>query len=282
MVSIDSIKLYVVAFTRLYDKIYILYKVFIYIMEEKIRILLQEYGLDETEIKVYSHLVANKELTAYKIAKELRIHRSTCYDVLDRLAQKGFVSKISKDNTMHFISNNINRVLSSLKDKETILNNLIPELQRLEQVGENKLYLLEGAEGQKQFNFKLFSLAKEGKISFCYIIGNTYATNLSSNIFIERLIREFKETKLKRKIECKAIWDKRFENDPLIKQYSALGENRVMKDIPSKVGTIIFDGYIAFLYTMDKPYCIEIQNVQVSDELRSYFNHLWTISSKIK
>lgn len=249
-------------------------------MEDKIRILLLEYGLDINEINVFSYLVANKELTAYKIAKNLHIHRSTCYDILERLLQKGFISKVNREKTAYFSANNLSRVLSSLKDKENILSSLMPELQKLEQANEHKISLLEGAEGQKQFNFKIFSLAKEHKLSFCYIIGNTHAFTLSSNLFIERLIHEFKTGKLHKNIAYKGIWDKSFEHDPLLKQYDLLGENKILSNIPSKVGTIIFDGYVAFLYTTDKPYCIELQNVLLSDELKSYFDHLWTTATK--
>ena len=249
-------------------------------MEERIKILLLEYGLDVNEISVFSYLVANKELTAYKLAKELGIHRSTCYDILERLIQKGFISKFNRKQVAYFSANTLNRVLSSLKDKETILTNLMPELQKLEQANENKISLLEGAEGQKQFNFKLFSLAKEHKLSFCYIIGNTHAVTLSSNLFIERLLREF--TTLPKKIIYKGIWDNHFEHDPLLKHYDLLGENKLLSNLPSKVGTLIFDGYVAFLYTTDKPYCIEIQNALLSHEFKSYFDHLWNISTKRK
>lgn len=251
-------------------------------MNEKIKTLLLEYGLTIPEIAVFSYLVANKELTAYRIAKDLHIHRSTCYDILERLIRKGFVTKIIRESSAYFGANSLNRVLSSLKDKENLLNTLIPELQKLELDNENKISVLEGAEGQKQLTFKLFSLAKSRKLSFCYVIGNTYAPTLSSNIFVERFIRESKAGNLHKTVEYRGIWDKRFEKDPILKQYDLLGENRVLSAIPSKVTTVMFDGHVAFLYTADKPYCIEIRNALVCNELKGYFKHLWAIAAKRK
>lgn len=249
-------------------------------MEAELTILLKEYGLDDNEIKIFLYLVGNKELTAYVIAKDTRIHRSTCYDILERLISKGFVSTITKENKKYFFANEISRVVSQLKDKEIILSSIMPKLQNLEQKQETKVRILEDVEGQKQFNFDLFTRLKEKQISYCYMIGNTYASTLSSNIFIERLIKEIKILKLHKKVEYRGIWDKRFRQDSLILQYNHLGENRFLKNLPSKVGTIIFDNFVAFLYTTDKPYVVEVKNKLIAEELKVYFENLWNISQK--
>lgn len=247
-------------------------------MDAELKILLKEYGLDENEIAIFLYLVGNKELTAYIIAKETRIHRSTCYDVLERLGMKGFINTINKENKKYYSANEISRVISQLKDKETILLSIIPKIQSFEQKQETKVRLLEDSEGQKQFNFDLFTSVKNKQISFCYMIGNTYAPTLSSNIFIERLIKEIKSFKLNKRIEYKGIWDERFRGDKLISQYNHLGENRFLKNLPSKVGTIISDNFVAFLYTSDKPYVVEVKNKLIAEELKVYFENLWRVA----
>lgn len=249
-------------------------------METEITLLLEEYGLDKNEIGVYLYLVGNKELTAYKIAKDTKIHRSTCYDVLERLIVKGFANIIDKENKKYYSANEISRVISQLKDQETILLSIIPKLQSIEKIQETKVRLLEKAEGQKQFNFDLFNQVKNKEISFCYIIGNTYAFNLSSNLFIERLIKEIKKLQLKKSIKYKGIWDEKFRGDKLISQYNSIGENKYLKDLPSRVGTIITDKFIAFLYTSDKPYVLEVKNKLIAEELKVYFENLWNIANK--
>jgi len=250
------------------------------IMKTEIKLLLKEYGLDKNEIEVYLHLVGNKELTAYKIAKDTKIHRSTCYDVLERLIVKGFVNLVEKENKKYYSANEISRVISQLKDKETILLSIIPKLQSIEKKQEINVRILEEAKGQKQFNFGLFNLIKNKEISFCYIIGNTYASNISSNLFIERLIKDIKNLQLKKKIKYEGIWDEKFRGDKLVLQYNKIGENKFLKNLPSKVGTIITDKFIAFLYTHDKSYVVEIKNKLISQELKVYFENLWEIAKK--
>lgn len=250
-------------------------------MEDNIKKLLKEYGLDENETTIFLLLVRKKELTAYRISKETKVHRSTCYDILERLIAKGFVSKIEKDGTLYYSANEISKVISSIKSKEFILQSLIPKLEVLESGEETKIKFLEGIEGQKQFNYHIFSIAKSRKISFLYIIGNTYASTEGSNIFIERLINESESLNLKNKIKYKGIWNSKFKNEKILKKYSQLGENKFLENIPSNVGTIIHDEGIALLYSQDKPYCIEIKNKLIAIEFKSYFEYLWNISKRI-
>jgi sugar-specific transcriptional regulator TrmB len=237
--------------------------------------LLEEYGLNDKEIKAYIELVGDKELTAYRIAKNLGMSRSTAYDVLERLIAKGFASKFERIGTLFYSANNINRIRASLKDKETILLNLAPKLEQIEKNTGSEIIKYEGIEGQKQFNINLFNLAKNNKISFTYIIGNTHSTSLSSNILIDRLIKEFPK---KTNLEFKGLWDLKFKGNKIIEIYNKLGKNKFIKNIPSKSGTIIYDNTVAFLYTTNKPYVIEIRSKLISDELRTYFEHLWSIA----
>lgn len=236
--------------------------------------LLKEYGLDDKEIKIYLYLVGNIELTAYKIAKENKIHRSTTYDILERLIRKGFVSKTERHGKAYYSANEITAILSSLKDKETILLNMNKELKKVEQQKELKVRVLEDIEGQKQFNFNLYILARDKKLREVYIIGNTEASSLSSRLFIGRLLKEAKKFK---NIKYKGIWDVKFKNSELIKKFQGFGQNKFL-DLPSKTATIIFDNSVAFLFTTNQPYVVEIYNELIAQEMKTYFLHLWGIS----
>lgn len=248
-------------------------------MEDNLKILLKEYGLDDNETKVFLFLVGNKELTAYAIAKEIKIHRSTCYDVLERLISKGFVSQIEKNGNKCHSANEISKVISQIKDKEALLLSLMPELQKLEKIQETKIKFLEGTEGQKQFNFNLFHLIKQAKVSYVYVLSNGRAAHTTSNIFLERLLKEAKKQKLGRAIDYKGIWDTKFKADSIVNLYN-FGENRFLKDLPTKATTVIFEDHIAYLFTTDKPQVIEIRNSLVAKEMKSYFLHLWDIAQR--
>ncbi len=121
------------------------------------------------------------------------------------------------------------------------------------------------------------NLIKNKQINYLYVIGNTYASTLSSNIFINNLIKEAVKHKLKKYVDYKGIWNTKFKEDKIIKEYNKLGPNKFL-NIPSKSGTIIYGDYVAFLFTTDKPYVIEIKNKFIAEEMKSYFNHLWKLA----
>ena len=99
---------------------------------------LEELGLTNGEIKVYLALVKLGETTSGPIVDESGISVSKVYYVLDRLAKKGLVSHVVKNNVKHFSAATPDRLLDYLKEKEeklkeqeNSLSELIPELALL-------------------------------------------------------------------------------------------------------------------------------------------------------
>ena len=87
--------------------------------------ILKECGLNEGEINIYLHLVGKNRLTAYRIAKDIKIHRSTCYDLLNRLEQKGFARVSEEDNKRYYSAGDLNKVLGNIKHDESLLLSLM-------------------------------------------------------------------------------------------------------------------------------------------------------------
>ncbi|MFX0212156.1 MAG: helix-turn-helix domain-containing protein, partial [Candidatus Hodarchaeota archaeon] len=69
---------------------------------EKIRETLEEYGLSKNETNVYLKLIKLGTCSVYKLSEETTLPKSTCYDTLKTLKQKGLVSSIIKDKKKHF------------------------------------------------------------------------------------------------------------------------------------------------------------------------------------
>ena len=244
-------------------------------MENEISRILEEYGLSGKEIRIYLLLVRERELTAYETAKKTGIHRSTAYDILDKLIEKGFVSSVIKRKKKYYVINELSKIISFVKEKEAMLSSLLPKLEMLKKGQEVSVELLEGIEGQKEHNFTLFELAKKGKVKELYIIGNGPAPTLASEIYIEKLLSEAKKHKKIKAIEYKGIWDSNFRNKEIVKRFEHFGQNKFLKNLPSKVTTVIYGEYIALLFTIDKPYVIRIKNKIIAEEYRFYFNILW-------
>lgn len=258
-------------------------------MDSRITSILQEYGLDEKEIKVYTSLVEKGELNAYAIAKITGVHRSTVYAIIDRLLSKGFISSIQKDDKTFYSAVEISKIISKIKEKETLLLSLVSEFEKIKEEGISRVRVFESRESQKQFSFNLFNQINRGSVRELYILDGGPPKSISSKqrdaegsasqMFIEGLLKELKKQKSSNKIDYKGIWSERFRGSNLLKLFSGLGEDRFLKDLPTLATIVIFGEYVAYLFTLNGiPQVIEIQNRMIAEENKAYFSYMWKIA----
>src|SRR3989338_148278 len=260
-------------------------------MVDKIASILEEYGLDEKEIKIYASLVEKGELNAYALAKITGIHRSTAYAVIERLSSRGFISKIQKGEKTFYSAIEVSKIISKIKEKESLLLSLIPEFEKIKEEGISRVRVFESKESQKQFSFNLFNQINSGNIKEFYLLsgGPSKEVNpekkdeedLTSKLFMERLLKELKKQKSSKKMEYKGIWNEKFKGSDLLNLFSGLGEYRFLEEIPTLATLVIYGEYIAYLFTINwNPQVIEIQNRLIAEENRAYFSYLWSIAKK--
>lgn len=250
-------------------------------MREEISNTLKEYGLSDKEIIIFLYLVHNNRLSAYNIAKATNIFKSTCYDVLERLIEKGFVSKVFENNKTLYSSRNITEIIGVAKSKEELLVSLIPKINNFESTEETNIKHIDSKDSYIVIDTKISELAKKGKLSYVYIIGNAPdLSTFSSKIYVEKLIKELAKLKNIKKINCRGIWDKKYKSDPFMKLFNLLGDNRFLDFLPTNATTIIFDDHLEYLFLNPTPNVIEIKNKKISEEMKYYFELLWKIAKK--
>jgi sugar-specific transcriptional regulator TrmB len=249
-------------------------------MNEEIGNTLEEYGLSNKEIKVFLYLVENSGTTAYQIAKETKIYKSTCYDVLERLISKGFVSKSKDESKMIYSTRDITEILGIVKSKEELLTSLIPKIKALESKEKTFVKHVDSESAFLGIDTKISELAKTKELSFVYMLGNNpEITTKTSTLLIQRLTNELLKAGIKKDIKCHGLWDARFRNNDFIKSFEKLGENKFI-EVPSNATTMIFDNHVVFFFIEDIPNTIEIKNKKISGEMKSYFENLWKIAKK--
>ncbi|MFA6072658.1 MAG: helix-turn-helix domain-containing protein [Candidatus Woesearchaeota archaeon] len=250
-------------------------------MNDNILYSLKEYGLDENESNIYLQLVKNKELTAYQIAKDLHIHRSNCYNILDRLITKGFVYVIELENKKTYLANDLTNVLGKIKNKESILLSLMPELEKLKSNETTTVKHVKNLNSFSEFNIKLYELAKKGQISFLYMISNSPdLTTRNSRLLHERLLTDLKKTKILKNVDGRAIWNTKFRNHNFMQQFAKLGKNKFLKKLPNEATTFIYDGHVVFAFLEENDSFIEIKNKMITTEMKAYFEYLWELAEK--
>jgi sugar-specific transcriptional regulator TrmB len=87
-----------------------------------------KYGLNEREALVYISLLKLSDSTAFLIAKDVDLPRTTVYETLEDLKRKGLLSVWKKNNVNYYSPESPNILLKQHKEKEELLNSVVPEL----------------------------------------------------------------------------------------------------------------------------------------------------------
>jgi len=120
-------------------------------MDNKIKSVLEELGLEEREINIYLTLISNQNLTALQISKHTRIDRTTTYDILERLMNKGITSSFIENKIKHFKALTPKKLLVHFKEKFSSLENILPSLNQIRDKSKNPVSceLFQGKNGLK-------------------------------------------------------------------------------------------------------------------------------------
>ena len=238
---------------------------------KKIEQTLEKLGLNQNEIKVYLTLNDNGSMKAGKIAKIAKIDRSSAYNAIKLLLEKGLASYAMIGKIKWFQATGPKRLLDYVKEQEEDLKEIIPELHL-----RHKAHKIEG-------QVRLFKGLKGVKTIFLDIIRtkeNNYVYG-SEGQFSERMPEfaiKFDLLKKENKIKTKLILRKdRKELDKKTTEY------RYLPNIgESSTVTNIYGRKIAIIIWTDEPEGIIIENESAAKAYKSYFNILWNSAKPVK
>lgn len=95
---------------------------------DKLMQTLKGVGLNDKEAKCYLLLLRLGPQSAGTIAKKTSMNRTSCYTVLERLMQKGFIEKVIQENNSNFRAVEPIYVLDQLKTRQYELDSKIENL----------------------------------------------------------------------------------------------------------------------------------------------------------
>lgn len=93
--------------------------------------LLEKIGLSKAEIKVYLALLELGSTASGRIVKETELRKSTVYESIRRLQDKGLVSYVVKDSMRYFEAAQPGRILDFLAEEKRKLTETEKEAQSL-------------------------------------------------------------------------------------------------------------------------------------------------------
>lgn len=97
----------------------------------KLEDALLNFGLNQNQAQIYLACLELGTTSAYKLAKKVRLPRSTCYEALERLKKENLISIFSKKNIKHYTAENPNVLIKKAENKIEEIKKMLPEFNAL-------------------------------------------------------------------------------------------------------------------------------------------------------
>src|SRR3989338_6806138 len=232
---------------------------------------LEKIGLAQNEIKVYLTLNDQGSLKAGRIAKLAHMDRSSAYNALQMLLDKGLVSYVLIGKIKWFQATGPQRILEYLKEQQDDVMAVLPELQERHKRKkiEGQVRLFKGVKGVKSVFLDMIRTGKDN-----YVFG-------SEGQFSKRMPEfalQFKRMKKEKGMQTYMICRKdRKEVD-----VSSANHRYLPRISESPAVTNIYGDKIAILIWTDEPEGIIIENGSTAKAYKSYFDFMWKHAMKFR
>ncbi|MBT3578013.1 TrmB family transcriptional regulator [archaeon] len=239
---------------------------------EDIRETLKKIGLGHNESKLYLTLVKLGPSLAGKLAKEANIDRSACYDSLKSLIKKGLVNYSIEANRKKFSAENPNRLKTYLKEKETLVDNILPGLKEMFKEKEEKSQV-QMYKGKKGIKSVLEDILKSSKNGENLVIDSHGGFTKKMPYYAPHYIKGLE----KNKIKVRHLMRKDKNPHPSKTTEIRFFSKKVSDTI---ITTNIYAGKIALILWLDIPEAVIITNKSAYEAYKSYFEVMWATAKK--
>lgn len=242
-------------------------------MNEEIQEELQEFGLSNTEAKIYLTLVLLGKSQAGEITKKSNVNRTNVYDSLERLIEKGIVSYITENNIKLFEAVNPERLQEIIEEKQNKLKKLIQELK------------VKYSAGKTEEDASIFRDKKGIKSIFEDIL------NERRDLFVYGAESRFKEIfpfyqkhwndeRARLKIKVKIIYNEKVKKEKKAEKLKLL-EMKFLPETYNFPSTIMIygDNVVTIVWT-ETPFAFLIKSKEVVKSNLNFFDLLWKIARK--
>lgn len=232
---------------------------------------LELYGFTKNEALIYIHLLQHIEATVFEVARSTGIPRSTVYITLESLKKQGFVSQFRKNNVAYFTAESPNRLISTLKQKEGVMESIMPQIRAMtsHNIDAPVAKLYTGINGIKIGLEDILETLKNKKIK------QIYATSQPDLL---RYLPKFFPNWLKQR-EDLGVFTKLIlpANARKYLESNALREVRHLPEkFPFTCSVTMYGNKLAFFsFEGREPYCIIVESKSITEMFVQFFSFVW-------
>ncbi len=232
---------------------------------------LEKIGLAQNEIKVYLTLNDQGSMKAGRISKLAHMDRSSAYNAIGMLLDKGLVSYVLIGKVKWFQATGPHRILEYLKEQQEDVLAVLPELQERHKRKkiEGQVRLFKGIKGVKSV---FLDIIRTGKNNYVFGSEGQFSARMPEFAY------QFDRMKKEKGIRTQLILRKgRKELD------SRTSDHRYLPSIEeSPAVTNIYGDKVAIIIWTDEPEGIIIENVAAARAYKSYFDVMWKQAKEVK
>jgi sugar-specific transcriptional regulator TrmB len=247
---------------------------------------LHNLGLSENEVKVYLACLELGETKIVPVTIEAKLPRTTVFQILDRLKERGLIEIIQKANRRIYVPYPPARILSLLKDQEekaaekvNEFKQIFPEL--------NQLYSMYPFQpkvrffaGEKELRM-LYGEILEQPIDEAWFV--TEWDKLAAVLGLDFLATWAKK-RVKLNIKSKVLYVGKMPDDKTFlpnKEYLRTGK-LAPKDFNPQTHTLIFGDNLAYIATGQENFGVVITSREIASSMRIWFKEIWKNSRPTK
>ena len=244
---------------------------------------LETIGFTHGEAEVYLSLLKIGESSVGPVIKNSKISRSKVYDILERLIQKGVVTRIEKNNVLSYQILSPKRLFSFIQDKEEklakekdILKVALPSLVSMLPERDIDVKLYEGIKGYKIIIERTLNELKKGDD---YAMMGISKTTEFMRTYALKIFQKQKEGKF----HTRTIFDEQSAKSvsEFISQYHDFRILPAGMKTPAMF-TVYSDTVGIYVGEENKLISVVIKNADIAQTFKTIFDVMWSLSKSSK
>jgi len=240
--------------------------------------ILERLGLSRNEVRVYLALLKLGSASVTDIAKSSEVHRVNTYDALERLMVRGLVSAVVKINKKFYEAADPDRILDILREKEEVIEEtkkFLPELKLDYKMAAKRqeVHHFKGREGLKSIFEDVINTLKKGDEWLVFGSAGKGA------IILPNYLNKWEKRRVDAGIKLKMLFNDTKQGRIRAEELSKLKVTKVgllPKDLISPSDVYVYGDKTSInLWSEDMPLSILVENKEIADSFRAFFNWFW-------
>lgn len=234
---------------------------------------LVKLGWSNKEAQIYVAILKLGLASASEIAKKAKLKRTTVYNFLPDLVQKGFIKSSKKNRKRLYYIEDTRHLLIPLEEEKTQWSRLVQQLESIHNVipDRPKIRFFEGENGVIQFFQETLERTPPGEPIYELIGPKAFYSKLPRN-FAARYVPE----RLKRKIPIKIIATKSSAAESLANMAEKeLRQIKLIEQSDFDGAIITYGNNVGLISLTDTFIGVTIENKAIADIQKASFQMLW-------